>query len=140
MTHQYRLKKLWGDVWEVELWGVVNFDGIIAHDWKHVKTYHGDKEAIDGYELHKFGSVSVGKDYFTTYEDDDKIIALHETFEDALEYIEKTSAAVERIEEIGGSWDVFKKCQFCEEWTPTNELNESGFCGHCEWYTTKGRC
>lgn len=138
--HQYRLHKLFADVWAVELWGVVNFDGMPEHDWKHVKTYYGDNEAIDGYELHKFGSVSVGKDYFTTYEDNDQIIALHETFEDALEYIEKTSAAPNRIEEIGGSWDVFKKCNFCGEWTPTTELNDNGFCDHCEWYTTKGRC
>ena len=129
---QYRLKRMFADVWAVESWGVVNFDGIPAHDWKHVKTYYGDKEAVDGYEFHKFGSVSVGKDYFTTYEDNDQIIALHETFEDALEYIEKTSAAPNRIEEIGGSWDVFKKCNFCGEWTPTTELNDEHICTYCE--------
>lgn len=138
--YQYRLKKMFADVWEVELWGVVNFDGMPDYDWKHVKTYYGDNEAIDGYELHKFGSVSVGKDYFVTYEDNERIIAYHETFEDALEYIEKTSAAVERIEEIGGSWDVFKKCEFCRDWFTEYELDENGWCDHCKWYTTKGRC
>lgn len=137
---QYRLKKLFADVWALESWGVVNFDGILDHDWKEVKTYHGDCEAIEGYELHKYGDLSVGKDYFTTYEDGDKIIALHETFDDALEYIEKTSAAVDRIEEIGGSWDVFKTCYFCGEWKPVQELDEDGWCDHCKWYAKKGRC
>ena len=75
---QYRLKKLFADVWAVESWGVVNFDGMPDYDWKHVKTYHGDTEAVNGYELHKYGSVSVGKDYFATYEDNDKIIAMHQ--------------------------------------------------------------
>lgn len=136
---QYRLKKLFADVWALESFSVVNFDGILDYDWKHVQTYHGDGEAIEGYELHKYGELSVGKDYFTTYEDDDKIIAMHDSFEDALEYIYKTSAAVERIEEIGGSWDVFKKCQFCGDWFTEYELDEAGWCEHCNWYTTKGR-
>ncbi len=139
MQH-YRLKKLFADVWALESWGVVNFDGIPAHDWKVVKTCHGDGEAIEEYELHKYGELSVGKDYFTTYEDDDKIIALHDSFDDALEYIYQTSAAVDRIEEIGGSWDVFKKCEFCNDWFTEYELNENRLCDHCEWYTKKGRC
>lgn len=100
----------------------------------------GDGEAIEEYELHKYGKLSVGKDYFTTYEDDDKIIALHDSFDDALEYIYQTSAAVDRIEEIGGSWDVFKKCEFCNDWFTEYELNENRLCDHCEWYTKKGRC
>ena len=137
---QYRMRKLFADVWVVELWGVVNYDGILDHDWKHVKTYHGDNEAINGYEAHKWGTVSVGMDYFATYEDDGNVIALHLTFDDALDYIQETSAQVERVEEIGGTWDTFKKCKFCGEWIATNELNESGWCDHCEWYTTKGRC
>lgn len=138
MQH-YRLKRMFADVWALESWGVVNFDGILDYDWKHVKTYYGDKEAIDGYELHKYGEISVGKDYFTTYEDNDQIIAMHDTFEDALEYIEKTSAAVDRIEEIGGSWDVFKKCEFCKDWFTECELDESGWCDHCNWYVKHGR-
>lgn len=101
---QYRLKKMFADVWAVESWGVVNFDGMPDYDWKHVKTYHGDKEAIDGYELHKWGSVSVGKDYFATYEDNDKIVALHDTFEEALEYIKKRqlpSSESKKLEDRG---------------------------------------
>lgn len=131
MANQYRLLRLWGDTWAIEFWGVVNYDGILSKEWKPVATLAGN-EAIDGYELRKWGSTSVGKDYFATYEDDDEIVALHETFDDALEYIEETSAAVERIEEIGGSWDVFKRCDFCGEWTPTTELNDEHVCTYCE--------
>ena len=43
---QYRLKKLFADVWALESWGVVNFDGMPDYDWKHVQTYHSDGEAI----------------------------------------------------------------------------------------------
>lgn len=137
---QYRMRKLFADVWIVELWGVVNYDGILDHAWKEVGTYHGDGNAIEGYELHKYGSLSVGKDYFATYEDNDKIIAMHDTFDDALEYIYETSAAVERIEEIGGSWDVFKKCEFCNDWFTEHELDEDGWCEDCNWYVKHGRC
>lgn len=130
MAHQYRLKRLFCDVWELERWGVVNFDGILDYDWKHVETYHGDMEAINGYELHKWGKTP--SDYFVAYEDNDNVLSYHETFDDALEYIHTTSAAVERIEEIGKSWDVFEKCDFCGEWTPTTELNKEHICDYCE--------
>lgn len=129
---QYRLLRLWGDTWALESWGVVNYDGIPSKEWKTVATYYAGNEAVDGYEVHKWGSVSVGKDYFATYEDDDEVVAMHETFEDALNYINETSAAVERIEEIGGSWGVFEKCDFCGEFTPTAELNEKHICIYCE--------
>lgn len=36
--------------------------------------------------------------------------------------------------EIGGSWDEFKKCWFCEEWKSTSELNRDNLCDHCEAY------
>lgn len=137
---QYRLKKMFADVWALESWGVVNFDGMPDYDWKQIKTYHGDNEAIDGYELTKYGHESVSKDYFATYEDNRNIIALHETFDDALEYIAKTSAAVDSIEEIGGSWDVFKKCEFCNDWFTENELDDDGWCKDCNWYVKHGRC
>lgn len=137
---QYRLKKLFADVWALELWGIVDFDGIHDYDWKAVKSYHGDGEAIEGFELHKYGELSVGKDYFVTYENNRNIIAYHDTFDDALEYIYETSAGVETIEEIGGSWDVFKKCEFCKDWFTEHELDDDGWCEHCKWYVTKGRC
>ena len=34
--------------------------------------------------------------------------------------------------EIGGSWDEYEKCWFCENWYPRNELDRDGLCDRCE--------
>lgn len=80
------------------------------------------------------------KHYFeTTHTDGGEfpIITAHATLDEAIEFAEDNN--IENIHEIGGSFDDFAKCGFCGEWLPIQELNESGWCEHCEWYTTKGR-
>lgn len=52
--------------------------------------------------------------------------------ESAIEFAEKNG--FDLICEIGGSWDEFKKCWFCEEWISTSELNRDNLCDHCESY------
>ena len=52
--------------------------------------------------------------------------------ETAIEYAE--THGYDLICEIGGSWDEFKKCWFCEEWKSTSELNRDNLCDHCESY------
>lgn len=79
--------------------------------------------------------------YETTHNDGNEcpITTAHDTLEEAIEFAEANG--IEEIHEIGGSFDDFVKCGFCGEWLPIQELDEkSGFCDHCEWYTTKGRC
>ena len=59
-----------------------------------------------------------------------KDIEIHfDRFEDAEEWA--NAHGIESIEEIGGNWDVYKKCWFCEEWFPASELNEKGNCARC---------
>ncbi len=131
---QYRIKKMWGDVWALEFWGVVDFDGIHAHDWKHVKTCDSRAEAFEAYQMQKWGKRldNFTPYYFEAYEDNESILTYHETFDDALDYIEECRAAVETICEIGGTWEAFDKCDFCKEWTPRSELNDEHICEYCE--------
>ena len=62
-----------------------------------------------------------------------KDIEVHfDSFEDAEEWANNHDC--EEIEEIGGSWDIYKKCWWCEEWHATtgNNANTNGFlCDHC---------
>ena len=55
-----------------------------------------------------------------------------EDLESAVECANEIGA--EDIAEIGGSWDEFKKCWFCEEWVPVTEMNKNNLCDHCENY------
>ena len=77
--------------------------------------------------------------YETTHESGNlTITAKHATLEEAIEFAEANS--IEEIHEIGGSFDDFAKCGFCGDWLPIQDLDDNGWCAHCEWYTTKGRC
>ncbi len=50
----------------------------------------------------------------------------------AIEYAEQNG--YDLICEIGGNWNEYKKCWFCEEWIDTAELNRDNLCEHCESY------
>lgn len=77
--------------------------------------------------------------YETTHESGNLTITTkHATLDEAIEFAEANR--IEEIHEIGGSFDDFAKCGFCGEWLPIQDLNVNGWCDHCEWYTTKGRC
>lgn len=53
----------------------------------------------------------------------------HDTLESAIDWAE--SHDIEVIQEVGGSWDQYKKCWFCGEWFPTSELKDDT-CSRCE--------
>lgn len=54
-----------------------------------------------------------------------------DTLEEAIQFAEENNC--ELICEIGGSWDEFRKCWFCEEWLPTTEFNHGAtVCERCE--------
>lgn len=53
-----------------------------------------------------------------------------DTLDEAIEYAEKNGIAT--IQEIGGCWEEYEKCWFCEEWFATSELNVNNECSRCE--------
>lgn len=52
-----------------------------------------------------------------------------DTIEEAIEFADKNDLCI--IEEIGGSYDTFKKCGFCGEWVDEHELRKSWACERC---------
>jgi len=59
-------------------------------------------------------------------------VVAFDTLEEAIKYADENGA--DEINEIGGSWDDFRKCWFCCEWVPVCELNKNDLCDHCENY------
>ena len=55
-----------------------------------------------------------------------------DTLEAAIEYADANDVTL--ISEIGGAWDDYVKCWFCEEWVPVSETNRENLCNHCESY------
>lgn len=63
---------------------------------------------------------------FTTNE-----IQAHETLDEAIEFA--TNNNCEIISEIGGNWEEYKYCWFCEEWQATTDFNiGASVCYRCE--------
>ena len=52
-----------------------------------------------------------------------------DTLEEAIEYADKNGCTF--IAEIGGNWEEYNKCLFCEEWYPSTEINANGDCQRC---------
>ena len=55
-----------------------------------------------------------------------------DTIEEAIATANEIDATI--ICEIGGNWEEFEKCWFCEEWVSSSELNKNGLCEKCENY------
>ena len=53
-----------------------------------------------------------------------------DTLEDAIDYANENGC--ERICTIGGNFEEWEKCAFCDEWTPTSELNIENYCEYCQ--------
>ena len=47
---KYRIQKI-GFSFEVQKWSVVNYDGILDHDWKTLRTVWDEAEAIAYLEI-----------------------------------------------------------------------------------------
>jgi hypothetical protein len=60
-----------------------------------------------------------------------------EDFDEAVAYAEEHN--IEYITEIGGSWDEFKKCWWCQEWVTSSDMNINDLCYQCESYLNS-RC
>jgi hypothetical protein len=59
----------------------------------------------------------------------DGVIAF-DTLEEAIEYADSNMCNL--ICEIGGNWDNYEKCWFCDDWFPSSELLGNGVCQRCE--------
>jgi hypothetical protein len=53
-----------------------------------------------------------------------------DTLDEAIDYAEKHN--ITTIQEIGGCWEEYEKCWFCEEWFAVSELNVNNECSRCE--------
>ena len=73
------------------------------------------------------------KTYYETahYEPGDEFptATAHDTLEEAITFAE--AHGITTIQQIGGAWDEFEKCEFCGEWFTAPEL-ENGLCAQCE--------
>ena len=71
--------------------------------------------------------------YETTFHDGKTypITTAHDTLEEAITYADLHG--VKLICEIGGSWNEFEKCPICEEWYPSEQIENSGLCTRCHW-------
>ena len=53
-----------------------------------------------------------------------------DTLEEAIEFANNNGVTF--ISEIGGNWEEYMKCWFCEEWYSSTEINSVGVCERCE--------
>ena len=128
MANQYRIVRLWGDWWGVERYTARDMDGVKDHIWATVKPSCTLREATAFYFSEVFGR-ELANYYEVTHGEE-----LHETtryFDDpdeATAYADEVGA--EEVEEIGGSFDTLKKCEWCGEWYPEEEF-KNGICERC---------
>ena len=71
------------------------------------------------------------KDHYYEIGINGEIIAFDD-FDDATAYADAHGATL--ICEIGGSWDDFAKCWWCDNWVPVSDMNKNSLCSHCESY------
>lgn len=69
--------------------------------------------------------------YYETYtEGENPCIYAFDTFEEAVEFADNNGCTT--IQEMGGSYDDYEKCEFCGEWYPTSEMNIENYCEQCQ--------
>lgn len=53
-----------------------------------------------------------------------------DTIEEAIAFADKNRLSI--IQEIGGNWEQWEKCSFCDEWFPTSDLDAFKRCDRCK--------
>ena len=67
--------------------------------------------------------------YYETFTDHET--QAHDTLEEAIAFAEANHCKI--IAEIGGNWDEYQYCWFCQEWQPTTDFNiGASVCYRCE--------
>lgn len=55
----------------------------------------------------------------------------HATIEEAIAFADENNCEI--ICEIGGNWEEWRKCWFCDDWMPTSEFSRNAtVCHRCE--------
>ena len=126
---KYRIIKTWDGRYTVQAWSVYNFDGIPDHIWKDRITCDTLGQAFDNLFLIK--GEKTPETYFELTHDDNgtEVYNYFSDFEQATEYADEHGAT--QIDEIGGAWDEFNKCEFCGDWFTAQELKADGVCNQC---------
>lgn len=71
------------------------------------------------------------KTYYETYtNENDACFHAFDTLEEAIEFAEENGCTT--IQEIGGSYTEFEKCEFCGEWYDVSEMNIENYCERCQ--------
>ena len=66
---------------------------------------------------------------FTTEGEKTYFVAF-DTLEEAIEYAEANGCKT--IQEYGGNYTEYEKCEFCGEWYDVSELNIENYCERCQ--------
>ena len=71
------------------------------------------------------------KTYYETYtNENDACFHAFDTLEEAIEFAEENGCTT--IQEIGGNYTEFEKCEFCGEWFDVSEMNIENYCERCQ--------
>ena len=71
------------------------------------------------------------KTYYETYiGENDPCIFAFDTLDEAIEHAEANGC--QTIQEIGGSYTEYEKCEFCGEWYDVSEMNIENYCERCQ--------
>ena len=70
--------------------------------------------------------------YFETFASDGEKCSVFafDTLEEAIEHAEKNGCKT--IQEYGGCYAEYEKCEFCGEWYDVSELNIENYCERCQ--------
>ena len=70
--------------------------------------------------------------YFETFASDGEKCSVFafDTLEEAIEHAEKNGC--QTIQEYGGCYTEYEKCEFCGEWFDVGEMNIENYCERCQ--------
>ncbi len=70
--------------------------------------------------------------YFETFASDGEKCSVFafDTLEEAIEHAEKNGC--QTIQEYGGCYTEYEKCEFCGEWFDVAEMNIENYCERCQ--------
>ena len=70
--------------------------------------------------------------YYETFDTDGEkcSVCAFDTLEEAIEHAEK--GGHKTIQQYGGSYAEFQKCEFCGEWFDVSEMNIENYCERCQ--------
>ena len=70
--------------------------------------------------------------YYETFASDGEkcTVCAFDTLDEAIEHAE--ASGCKTIQESGGSYTEYEKCEFCGEWCDVSEMNIENYCERCQ--------